>query len=459
MLAAQAQCPRHQLRVAPDGLGVAGGPGVADVERLRQAEHRRQLGVVASAVGRVAGEDGAHLRAVDHAAVAPQRLGGVERLVRRAQQRVHRRAVDGVAGYAEAHGQAHGLGGEQAPQPAAQPLGQDVGLVLVGLRQHQRELLAAHAGRGVDAPLVVVQERGDALQGLVPRVVPELVVDQLEEVAVPHQEAERPVAAAGALELGLGDVMEAAAVEQARERIGAGGVREPVDQPADAVAQRDDEHSRHRQGAGDQDEVVDVAVGQADRGVAVVQAQQQDGRAVVDHREGAEEPGPGPGQEVEGVDPDPQVEEHVGAGALIAVVQGGRDERRPGERRDRHQPAGRALAQGQQQERRHQARRLERDQPDDVEAGGMGEQHPDEAQDAGAGEHARLRAAQHGRGERPDGPGVLVQGGSRAIRGVADIGVSQGAEHQDGYRRAGAAFEASRATTLRKPPEKCPLAA
>src|SRR5205823_3040258 len=88
-------------------------------------------------------DDVLHLGAVEHRAVAAERLGRVERLVRRAQQRVGGQPVVGIRGYAQAEGERDGLVVEHVGEPAPQPLGDDEGLVLIGLGEHERELLAA----------------------------------------------------------------------------------------------------------------------------------------------------------------------------------------------------------------------------------------------------------------------------------------------------------------------------
>ena len=75
----RSRAPGHHLAEAADGLAVPGGARVALVERLGEAEHRRQLrlGLDVARPGDGA-EDVGDLGAVDHCAVAAERLGGVQ---------------------------------------------------------------------------------------------------------------------------------------------------------------------------------------------------------------------------------------------------------------------------------------------------------------------------------------------------------------------------------------------
>ena len=71
----EAELARDLLRVAPDGLGVAGGGNVAQVERLGEQHRRGELLRPTATLGvaqRVEHLEG--LRVVDDAAVAPSRL-------------------------------------------------------------------------------------------------------------------------------------------------------------------------------------------------------------------------------------------------------------------------------------------------------------------------------------------------------------------------------------------------
>ena len=99
----QPELARHQLAVAPDGLRVARGAGVAHVERLGEVEHGDEVGVAAVRGLVVADrQDALDLGAVEDGAVAAEGLGRVERLVRGSQQRVGGGAMSRVGGDAEA---------------------------------------------------------------------------------------------------------------------------------------------------------------------------------------------------------------------------------------------------------------------------------------------------------------------------------------------------------------------
>ena len=108
----------------------------------------------------------------------------------------------------------------------ADALGEHVGAVLVGVRGQHRELLAAHARGSVEAALGAADRVGHALEHGVAGGVPVGVVHALEAVEVADDQAERLVGAAGALELEVEHVLEAAPVEQAGERVAVRGVAE-----------------------------------------------------------------------------------------------------------------------------------------------------------------------------------------------------------------------------------------
>ena len=139
-------------------------------------------------------------------------------------------------------------------------------LALVGLGEHQRELLAADPGGHVDAPLPL-SSPGDGQQGLVARLVALRVVDVPEVVAVADDEANgRPLRAARA-RAPLEQLLERAPVEQAGEGVGAGGIAELADQPADSLAQAQEEHPRHPHRAGKEDDCRDVLLPSLDPAV------------------------------------------------------------------------------------------------------------------------------------------------------------------------------------------------
>ena len=88
--------------------------------------------------------------------------------------------------------------------------------MLVGVGGEHRELLASHARGAVEAALRAADRIGHALQDGVAGGVAVRVVHALEAVEVADDQAERLVGAAGALELDVEDLLEAATVEQAR---------------------------------------------------------------------------------------------------------------------------------------------------------------------------------------------------------------------------------------------------
>ena len=162
------------------------------------------------------------LVAVDDGAVAAEVLRRGDGLVGRAQQAdaVARRGPATVATPKLNFTPDGGLG-EAAVGGAAQPLGDDEGAALVRLREQQRELLARDARRDVDAPLPLERVPRDRLERRVAGRVPVLLVHLAERVDVADDHGHRAVAAQGALELQLEQLLEGAAVEQPGERVGA----------------------------------------------------------------------------------------------------------------------------------------------------------------------------------------------------------------------------------------------
>jgi hypothetical protein len=86
--------------------------------------------------------------------------------------------------------------------------------VLVAVRGQQGKLLSADPGRHVEAPLRDTEGARHPPQLGVSRAVAVLVVQALETVEVAQHEAERRVAALGALEPDVEDLLEAAPVQQ-----------------------------------------------------------------------------------------------------------------------------------------------------------------------------------------------------------------------------------------------------
>ena len=114
--------------------------------------------------------------------------------------------------------------------------------MLLGVGQEQRELLAADPRDRVDAAAGRRRDFSEAPQREVAGRVAEAVVQVLEVVEVADEDRERARAAQSALCLDLHQLLEAAPVQEAGERVCARGVREPRDQAVHALA----EHGEHQ---------------------------------------------------------------------------------------------------------------------------------------------------------------------------------------------------------------------
>jgi hypothetical protein len=255
----QAELARGELCEAPDAPAVRGAAELAHVERLGEVQQRAQLHVrIAVAAARSVGEDAGHLGARDHGAVAAEALGGVESLVGGAQQGVRRLAVERVRGDPEADREGRVLlVGERLVDSGPNALGEHVGAVLVGVRRQHGELLPAHSRRSVEAALGAADCVGHAPEDGIAGGVPVGVVHALEAVEVADDQAEWLVGAAGALELEVEDLLEAAAVEQVGERVAVRGVAEAGDQAREAVARDGDEVAGYEQGCHGRDPAVE----------------------------------------------------------------------------------------------------------------------------------------------------------------------------------------------------------
>ena len=80
------------------------------------------------------------------------------------------------------------LQGERLGQRSAQLDRDSGGLVVVGVAEQDRELIAAQAHQQVPVPQVLAQAGADLDQQLVPHVMAQAVVDLLEPVQVQHQQ-------------------------------------------------------------------------------------------------------------------------------------------------------------------------------------------------------------------------------------------------------------------------------
>ena len=135
---------------------------------------------------------------------------------------------------------------DEAPvRGPAQALGHDEGAALVGLREQQRELLAADPRGQVDAPLPLERVLRDRLEGGVSRRVAVALVDRAEAVDVPDDHGDRPAGARGALELQLEQLLEGAPVQKAGQRVGAVRIGDPPAQVGDAPALKQRKARQH----------------------------------------------------------------------------------------------------------------------------------------------------------------------------------------------------------------------
>ena len=133
--------------------------------------------------------------------------------------------------------------------------------MLVGLGQHEGELLASDAGGTSMRRLLTSSRRPTACERLVAGVVAEPVVDGLEVVAVGEQQAERcPPRSERASSLSITRWKPRRLSSPVSGSVLAASVS-CSDQPPDAFPQADEERLRPRQGPGDQDERRDVLVG------------------------------------------------------------------------------------------------------------------------------------------------------------------------------------------------------
>ncbi len=227
----KAELRRHHLAEAADGLAVAGGPRVALVERLRQAEHRGEVGLgldVPAAGDRP--QDVGDLGAVDDGAVTAQRLGRVQRPVPGGQKRGVVEAMLGEARDPDGGGQLELRRRKRLAHPVDQLLGEEEGVMLVGLREDDGELLAPGPRHHIHQPRRVLEQLADPLQCLVARLDALPLVDPLEAVHVDDEQADRPALGLGPFELPLERFVQGDSVRQAGERIGTSRVGEPPEQ-------------------------------------------------------------------------------------------------------------------------------------------------------------------------------------------------------------------------------------
>ena len=186
---------------------------------------------------------------------------------------------------------------------APQTLGDHVRRVLVGARKDQRELLTADPRRAVDRALGGGDQLAELLEGTVALAVAEEVVDDLEVIEVADDEADRLAAAARAAELVDHELLEAAPVEQAGERVGSRRLAEARDQTVRALAQH------VGQGADDGDRAHRHQPAGGGRAAGRRQDAQHSG--VTDPHEHEVPARGGAAEEEEAVEPDPHVHQRV----------------------------------------------------------------------------------------------------------------------------------------------------
>ena len=194
-------------------------------------------------------EDARDFPAVYDRAIAAELLGGVERVVGRAEQGLVGLAVRWEARDPEADRDRHLLARESVPEGHPQALGEHICVVIVRVGNEQRELLAADARNGVEPALAPLEDVARLPERDVAAVVAIAVVDVLEVVEVADQHAERVAAAAGPLELEVEGLLEAAAVEEPGEHIGARRAREPLDHLVDPAPEAGDQDPCNEQRA------------------------------------------------------------------------------------------------------------------------------------------------------------------------------------------------------------------
>ena len=153
-------------------------------------------------------------------AVAALELAAVHGEVGLMDELVRVEAVLREAGDAERHRRADRLGGRLDLELALGNLAPDPlrdlhRLLRRGLRQQDRELLAAEARRHVVVPQLLVEDLGDPLEDRVACEVAVAVVDVAQQVEVGHDQRHRAVEARGARDLGRECRREVAGVVQA----------------------------------------------------------------------------------------------------------------------------------------------------------------------------------------------------------------------------------------------------
>jgi hypothetical protein len=215
---------------------------------------------------------------------------------------------------------------------AAQPLGGQVGALLVSVGQEDRELLAADARAGVALAGRRADRLADAAQHAVALLVSPRVVQVLEAVQVADQQAQALALAARSRELHREPVVEAAAVEEPGQGVGASGLAHVGDQVGVALLEHADHRAGDDEGARRHDPAQHVGARR------VVEQPEDDPVGQEDERDLAGRlPG---GEELERVDRDPEVEDRVGRGVLAGAVDRPLDQDRSARQEQLERPGG-----------------------------------------------------------------------------------------------------------------------
>ncbi len=198
------------------------------LELLGGRKRRQMLAVLAhgAQLGAALGREQQRLGAGAEDAVAALELGAVDGEVGLVDELVRVDAVLRERGDAERHRRAdrlaRGLDLELAlGDRAADPLGDLHRLLGRRLRQEDRELLAAEAGRHVVVAQLLAEDLGDPLQDGVAGEVAVAVVDVAQQVEVGHDQRHRALEAAGARDLRGERRREVARVVEAGLRVDA----------------------------------------------------------------------------------------------------------------------------------------------------------------------------------------------------------------------------------------------
>ena len=328
--------PAHPLLREPhlvaDHLAVAGHDRrvirvalVAQVEDLGEAEDRAELGpALLGARHALALDRALEVVAVDDDPVGAQgdrRVGGRRR---RLQELVDVARVLREDRHADAGAEVESALAIGAPHPGQDLLGEQEAGVLVRLREHDHELRRPGPADGVDPPGRLVEHAGELPQDLVPGLVAEVLVELPQPAQVDRDQADAMGVDPGPLDLVREDLVDPVAVHEAGQQIGAGSVAQRAPEPVDAGAQGVDHEAGDREAA-ERDDELERQRPRARFDAPVGRRHQQHHGPVADAEEGDVDDRVDPGQEVEGVEARPEVEEAERGGRIVGEVDAGGD--------------------------------------------------------------------------------------------------------------------------------------